>query len=339
MNIKVKDELKNGKGIYFSNADIFESPSKYYRMRTECNLEIIDNLIVLNAFSLKTIERADKKIKTIINPLLEFINASEILKTKLFRIDFLANQLEDIVIALIYHKKLNDFWQIEASNFTNENQKINIIGISKKQKIIIGQDYVIEQINLLDNTLNYKYSYGLFSQPNTIINQKMLQWVITNTKEFKGDLLELYCGSGNFSLALAQNFKLILASELVKKAIKDAEFNAVLNNITNVKFVRMSSDEIEESFNKVREYNRLSSKTIEEYNFSTILVDPPRSGLTKKVINFMKRFDNIIYISCNPITLKRDIQEFHTHRIYKSALFDQFPGTEHIECGLILTKY
>ena len=80
----------------------------------------------------------------------------------------------------------------------------------------------------------------------------MLQWVINNTSDFGGDMLELYCGSGNFSIALSSNFKKILASEVVKKAIKDAEYNMKINNIENIKFVRMSSDEIEKPLIKER---------------------------------------------------------------------------------------
>jgi tRNA (uracil-5-)-methyltransferase len=75
------------------------------------------------------------------------------------------------------------------------------------------------------------------------------------------------------------------------------------------------------------------------YDFSTVLVDPPRAGLDGKTIEMIQQFDNIIYISCNPLTLADNLQQLSTtHKIKRSALFDQFPFTEHIESGVYLEK-
>jgi tRNA (uracil-5-)-methyltransferase len=322
---------------YTLEPKIFTSPSMNYRMRIECNLIKEEKKLRLNNFSKETISRASMSIKLIIDILLIDINSIEILKNKLFRLDFLSNQSGEVILGMIYHKKLDQEWKDQIKKI-KDKYKINIVGLSKKQKIILDRDYLIESINLSKYNLKYKYTYGQFSQPNTIINQKMLQWVIDNTSKFSGDMLELYCGSGNFSIALSPNFEKILASEVVKKAIKDAEYNIEINNIQNIKFVRMSSDEIEQAFNKTREFNRLSSKEIDNYNFTTVLVDPPRSGLNDKVINFLKTFNNIVYISCNPKTLLEDIRKLDNYQISNSAIFDQFPGTEHVESGLILKR-
>ncbi|ELZ6313460.1 tRNA (uridine(54)-C5)-methyltransferase TrmA, partial [Campylobacter coli] len=72
-------------------------------------------------------------------------------------------------------------------------------------------------------------------------------------------------------------------------------------------------------------------------NFSHILVDPPRAGLDKSVIDLIKNYENIIYISCNPISLKENLKELAlTHKVEKFALFDQFVNTPHLECGVLL---
>ncbi|VVU94546.1 tRNA (Uracil-5-)-methyltransferase [seawater metagenome] len=331
LEIKVKNLKKSNPSFNF--AEVFPSSQRNYRMRIECNLRINKNVLELDEFAKTNLGRANKKINDIVPGLLIIINKNEILKHKLFRIDFLCNQLNSVVIGLVYHKKLNEEW-IEEASILGEN----IIGLSKKQKIVIGKDYVIERINLRDRSLNYKYTYGLFSQPNTLINQVMIQWILDHTKDFKDDLLELYCGCGNFSIALANNFRKVLASEIVKKSIKDAIYNIELNNVKNIDFVRMSSDEIEKAFNYERIFNRLSPQKIKSYNFSTVLVDPPRMGLTSKVKIFLRNFENIIYVSCNPSTLFRDLNELKDYYLYKSAIFDQFPGTTHIECCVILKK-
>ena len=75
-------------------------------------------------------------------------------------------------------------------------------------------------------------------------------------------------------------------------------------------------------------------------DFDTIFMDPPRSGLDDTTRALAKNFTNIIYISCNPQTLHRDLEELlKTHKIVRFALFDQFAYSEHIECGVILEKY
>ena len=86
-----------------------------------------------------------------------------------------------------------------------------------------------------------------------------------------------------------------------------------------------------------REFNRLKELDLGAFNFTHILVDPPRAGLEESVVNFIKNYENIIYISCNPLTLKRDLGALYaTHEAAKFAVFDQFAHTEHIECGVLL---
>ena len=103
----------------------------------------------------------------------------------------------------------------------------------------------------------------------------------------------------------------------------------------------MSSEEFVEAKNKVREFQRLKDAgiTLDSYQFSTIFVDPPRAGLDDTTRKLASEFDQIIYISCNPETLKRDLETLAlTHTIQRFAFFDQFAYSEHIECGVILKR-
>ena len=84
---------------------------------------------------------------------------------------------------------------------------------------------------------------------------------------------------------------------------------------------------------------RLRDIDLGAYRFSTLLVDPPRAGLDATTLALAKTFRNIFYISCNPQTLKNNLLALNeTHRVAEFAVFDQFPGTRHLECGALLVR-
>jgi tRNA (uracil-5-)-methyltransferase len=88
-----------------------------------------------------------------------------------------------------------------------------------------------------------------------------------------------------------------------------------------------------------RSFRRLADFDLTTYKFDTVLVDPPRAGLDADSIALITQFKQIVYISCNPETLKDNLTELtKTHQIDRMALFDQFPYTHHIETGVILTR-
>lgn len=104
---------------------------------------------------------------------------------------------------------------------------------------------------------------------------------------------------------------------------------------------RLSSEEFSEAYSGKRTFNRLKENNIvfAEYNLSTVLVDPPRAGLDKDTCKLMQQFQRIVYISCNPETLARDLEVLkESHTIQKVAAFDQFPYTHHLESGVFLVK-
>ncbi len=153
------------------------------------------------------------------------------------------------------------------------------------------------------------------------------------------DLLELYCGHGNFTIPLAAKFNRVLASEISKSSIANARINCELNGVCNVQFVRLSADELMSAFARRREFERLKGIDIFSYDFSHVLIDPPRAGLEPSVIDFIKNFQNLIYISCNPQTLFENLRSLcTTHEVRRFAIFDQFAHTAHIECGVLLKR-
>ena len=153
------------------------------------------------------------------------------------------------------------------------------------------------------------------------------------------DLLELYCGHGNFTIPLAAKFNRVLASEISKSSIANARINCELNGVCNAQFIRLSADELMSAFARRREFERLKGIDIFGYDFSHVLIDPPRAGLEPSVIDFIKNFQNLIYISCNPQTLFENLRSLcATHEVRRFAIFDQFAHTSHIECGVLLKR-
>ena len=107
----------------------------------------------------------------------------------------------------------------------------------------------------------------------------------------------------------------------------------------NIFFGRLSGKETLEAYKGIREFRRLNSLNLDEFNFETIFLDPPREGLDEKTLKDLKEFKNIIYISCGFDSFIRDLAELRkTHLVVKTAMFDQFPYTEHIESGAILSR-
>jgi len=155
----------------------------------------------------------------------------------------------------------------------------------------------------------------------------------------KGDLLELYCGAGNFTIPFAKIFNKVLATEISKSSINAAKTNMQLNSVENIEFVRMSVEEFVQALDGVREFRRMKDIDISSYNIKSIFVDPPRSGMDEESCRFASRHEHILYISCSPETLVRDLEILTlTHDIVDMAIFDQFPYTHHVEMGVKLIQ-
>jgi len=167
----------------------------------------------------------------------------------------------------------------------------------------------------------------------------MIGWALKELINTDSDLLELYCGAGNFTIPFAKKFRKVLATEISKSSINAAKSNMSLNEVENISFVRMGVEEFVEALDGVRVFNRMKEIDIDSYEIKTIFVDPPRSGMDEATCRFAARYENIIYISCNPQTLARDLELLtKTHKVIDMALFDQFPYTHHAEMGVKLVK-
>jgi len=325
----------------------FDSPQSHYRARAEFRIWHMGDLCSyamgnLDKNGTVTISECPKVIRPIEKRmwrLLEEINRSRVLSHKLFGIEFLATTADTCLVTMLYHRRLEEDWSDEAYRL-EEMLDISLIGRSRKQKVVLSEEYVTEKLTIADTVYSYRHYEGGFTQPNPAVNIKMIEWVLSQIEEDeKRHLLESYCGLGNFTLPLSKQFTKVLATEISKNSIKAAKENCQLNAVSNITFVRLSSEEMTQALTGVREFRRLEGVDLDSYTFSHVLVDPPRAGLDGDTIALISEIDTILYVSCNPETLVRDLEILtRTHTLTETALFDQFPHTNHIESAVILRR-
>lgn len=197
--------------------------------------------------------------------------------------------------------------------------KHKIAGIIWNNKCIYNSPYFIEK----RKDLLYKVNYPAFFQVNSYIAEEISTEIL---KEFNDHdrVYDLYCGVGYFSLKIAQKVKEVVGIEENVAAVIDAHYNASLNNISNVTF---HAGKVENLIHKI------------SFSPDKVVVDPPRSGIDKRVIQELlnKEVNTIIYVSCNPLTLVRDIGLLSTkYAVIFIKAYDMFPYTYHVESVAVI---
>jgi len=331
--------------------EVFRSPVSHYRMRAEFRIWHDGNDLYHIIFDPKTHQRirvdsfpaASKIINQLMPKLINAMRSNSLLRHKLFQIDYLSTLSNQVVVSLLYHRPLTEEWRQAAvilrDALRDEGFDLHLIGRAARTKICLDRDFVDECLPIAGQEITWRQVENSFTQPNAAINIKMLEWALEVTKNASGDLLELYCGNGNFSLALARNFRRVLATEIAKPSVASAQYNIAVNNIKNVQIIRMAAEEFTQAMNGERTFKRLKGIDLSTYECETIFVDPPRSGLDAETVKMVRAYPRILYISCNPQTLCENLTTLSaTHEVTRLALFDQFPYTHHMECGVLLSR-
>ncbi|MBS9782696.1 MAG: tRNA (uridine(54)-C5)-methyltransferase TrmA [Arcobacter sp.] len=350
LDYKIQREIQRFSDIVNMDFDIIKSDTQNFRYRAEFRVWKNFNedgqgtlSYAMNGYDKNIVEIDECKIVSQIiaqtmPKLMNIVKEDVVLNHKLFTIEFLSSTTNDMLVTMIYHKKLEEEW-IQKAKEIQKKLDIKIIGRSRKQKEILSVDYIDEKLNINNQDFFFRYKEGGFTQPNTKVNIKMIEWVLNNIENSQEDLCELYCGGGNFTIPLSTKFRKVLATEISKTSINSAKINCKLNNIQNIDFIRMSAEEFTQALEEKRKFVRLKDIDLKSYDFKSIFVDPPRAGLDELTRKLVANYKKIIYISCSPETLHRDLQELvKTHKVVKFALFDQFAYTKHIESGVILEK-
>lgn len=333
---------------------VFPSPPTGFRMRAEFRIwhegDALDYVMFPPGDPKSPVPVTDfpiacDSIRRLMPALREHLQASPELRRKLFQVEFLSTLAGDTLVTLIYHRRLEDEWEATAEALREALQPqapgLSLIGRSRKQKRVLGRNWVVEELPLDGRNYRYRQYEQAFTQPNATVNIEMIRWACARASTLSGDLLELYCGNGNFTLPLARHFDTVIATELAKTSARAAQHNIADNGIGNIQVIRLAAEEVTQAIRGEREFRRLASlpRPLEEYALRTIFVDPPRAGLDAHTVAMAATFDNIIYVSCNPQTLAKNLEVLtQTHRVDSLALFDQFPYTDHMECGVFLRR-
>ncbi|GAA3900900.1 tRNA (uridine(54)-C5)-methyltransferase TrmA [Halomonas cibimaris] len=341
-------------GFATPEMEVYDSPPSHYRQRCEFRLWHEGDDIYYAMFEVARDEAGNKHKTTVrldqypvaseaINALMPELRkaflGSDVLRRKLFQIEFLTTLSGEALVTLVYHRPLDDAWEKKARALERA-LGIMIIGRSRKQRRVLTRDHVWERLYVNGRALDYQQVENSFTQPNARVCEKMLAWAQDVTAgSHEGDLVELYCGNGNFTVALAGNFRRVLATEISRTSVASARINLAANGVDNVHVARMSAEEFAQALKGEKGGRRVAEMALDDYAFSTVLVDPPRAGLDAASCAQISGYERIVYISCNPESLAENLARLApTHRIERLALFDQFPFTHHCECGVLLVR-
>ena len=217
----------------------------------------------------------------------------------------------------------------------NYNTKNTNVILGDRNEIIYGSGYIYDILG----EYKFKISPLSFYQVNPIQTEILYNTAIKSIeKKSLADkqidiALDLYCGIGTIGIFASKYFKKVYGIEKVKQAIDDAKENAKINNVENIEF---HVGDVEEILPQIlKNINKTPN---------VVFVDPPRKGLDNKTIDVLKKIqpEKIIYISCNPATLARDLKELEEKYLIKEIQpVDMFPYTSHVECvvAMILKEH
>lgn len=228
-----------------------------------------------------------------------------------------SHYLDDSMIVL----KIKD--NINEQNFIDNLKDITtniIIYKDKKYKTIYGEGYIFDMIG----EYKFKISPDSFFQVNTVQAKKLYDKVLEYLEPNNDLVLDLYCGTGTIGIYVSKYCKKVYGIEINEYAIEDAFINKKINNIDNIDFRCLDTSDI----------------NIKE-KYDKIIVDPPRSGLDKKTVNYLLNSESkrIVYVSCDPVTLSRDLDLLsEKYNVIEITPVDMFSRTYHVENVCLLER-
>ena len=208
----------------------------------------------------------------------------------------------------------------------NDNHEITNVVLSNNNKVIYGDGVIYDYLN------DYKFqiSPNSFFQVNSVQTINMYNEAIKMAELTSEDVIaDLYCGIGTISIFASKYVEKVYGIEIVHSSIENAKINAKLNNISNIDFIE---GDVEKAFNELID---------DSVKLDVVIVDPPRKGLDNTTINNLIKIKprKIVYVSCNPATLVRDLKELENDYDIKNIQpIDNFPYTNHIESVSVLER-
>lgn len=299
---KIKKIIPNDNPFNYRNKVTFQVKNKigYYQNKTS-NIINIDNCMI-----------ADNKINNILNDVKKNVDLRNIYQIVIRT----SKNTEDTMIVFKSNGQIDKdiVKNLTATSIINYN--------NKKYVTLSGKDYILEKLD----DLIFKISPDSFFQVNTKQTEKLYNKVLEYSDLKKDDnVMDLYCGTGTIGIYLSRYCKSVYGVEINKYAVIDALENIKLNNIKNVNF-------------ECGDLEKLSKSLPNDIDI--VVVDPPRSGLDKNTINYLNNIKprKLIYVSCDPVTLARDIKLLDNYELLEITPVDMFSQTYHVECVSVLHR-
>ena len=209
----------------------------------------------------------------------------------------------------------------------NINKKDTNVILGDKCKTIFGGDFITDILCGVKIRLSplsfYQVNYAMAEK----LYEKAREYANPNGK----NIIDLYCGAGTIGLSMANDAKSIIGVEIIPEAIQDAKYNAKINGIEKARFICADATDAA---------RQLAGEGI---TADTVIVDPPRKGVSADVINTIAHDfcpESVVYVSCDSATLSRDIKIFgeNGYRLKEYTPCDLFPRTAHVETVALLVK-
>jgi 23S rRNA (uracil1939-C5)-methyltransferase len=227
---------------------------------------------------------------------------------------------------VITEKIAKRYPQVKSIILNVNSERTNVI-LGKKFKTLYGKDVVVDSLGGLD----FEIGASSFYQVNPVQTEKLYRTAI-NYANLTGNeiVIDAYCGIGTIGLLASKKAKMVYGVEVVEEAIKNANKNAQINNITNVSFV-VGKSEVQ-----IKKWDQEGIKA------DVIFVDPPRKGCDQEFLNTIIEMEipKVVYVSCNVATLARDLRILADSGYELKAVqpVDMFPHTTHVECVTLMSR-
>ncbi|MFH1824633.1 MAG: 23S rRNA (uracil(1939)-C(5))-methyltransferase RlmD [Candidatus Firestonebacteria bacterium] len=323
-DVTINPIIPANKSFYYRNktqfpVDIQKRKIGLYALRSHYVINLEDCHLILKSINdvYKEIKKFLEKVNFNIPTLRHLVIRGSETRDNLFVIFVLKNEdLESVRSVIEYVRQKFPYISI----LCNINEEETNVILGDRTVKVYGEGILKE---VLDG-IEYNFSPLSFFQTNTEQTLTLYRLIKSYIKGDKNSLaLDLYCGVGTISLFVADLFKEVIGLDEVREAISDAKNNAKINNITNCKFLCGKAENI------------LVKLMKEKLNIDTVILDPPRNGVSYEILLNLKKLNisNIIYVSCDIATLARDIEVLikEGYKINEIQPIDMFPNTYHIE--------
>ena len=218
-------------------------------------------------------------------------------------------------------------WPDTAGVVLNTNKRNTNVILGEQYRTLWGTDRLEDTLCGLHFSLSIPSFYQVNRDQAERLYAKAMALAGLTGRE---TVLDLYCGTGTITLAMAGRARRVIGAEIVAPAIEDARRNAAANGITNAEFFCGDAGEV------------AARLAVEDLRPDVITVDPPRKGLGEDVVAAIARMapERVVYVSCDPATLGRDVKRFVAagYRLREAAAVDMFPRTAHVETAALLER-